>query len=61
MEKFLVIAGIYLILAAIVSAFSVAIAFTIKGEFTKDCVKTGIGCGLVTPVIFLPAMIAAVL
>lgn len=61
MEKFLVIAGIYLILAVIVSIFSIAIAFTIKGEFTKDCIKTGIGCGLVTPMIFLPVMIMTVL
>lgn len=61
MEKILVIVGLYLILAAIVSIFSIAIAFTIKGEFTKDCIKAGIGCGLVTPIIFLPAMIAAIL
>lgn len=61
MEKFFIIIGLYLILAAIVSIFSIAIAFTIKGEFTKDCIKAGIGCGLVTPVIFLPVMIAAVL
>lgn len=61
MEKFLVIVGIYLILAAIVSVFSIAIAFVAKGEFTKDCVKMGIVCGLITPVIFLPAMIMTAL
>lgn len=61
MEKFLVIVGLYLILAAIISVFSIAIAFVSKGEFTKDCVKVGIGCGLITPVMFLPAMIMTVL
>ena len=61
MEKFFIIIGLYLILAVVVSIFSIAIAVVTKGEFSKDCVKAGIGCGLVTPIIFLPAMIAAVL
>lgn len=54
----LVSIGIYLLVASILSLFFIVFAAIAEGEFSQDCIKIGITCGFLTPVIFLPSMIS---
>lgn len=61
MGTLLVSIGIYLLVASILSLFSIALATIAEGEFSQDCIKIGITCGLLIPVIFLPSIISVII
>lgn len=61
LDALLVSIGIYLLVASILSLLSIALAAIAEGELSQDCIKIGITCGLLIPVIFLPSIISAII